>query len=253
MVAILIFHEAKKHQLSIFILKFYSDSMPTVKTLPSHSSRNKQLNMATCMYILNNYSYYHTPVTLTVCMTMHGTCSNRFLLLYTKDLNALTEHDLIEFTVFLSWVPLAGSTIRTYVSGVQHHLKIFTLNDFQTSFLITLVLRGTTMPECQQDVRIQITTSILQKMFDCALHVTTSPYVATMIQSLLTLGFFGLFHPGEITWSPQVIKIQDIKVTPTQLLLSCVLPSATSHWHQSRQCYTLTPSPSAQSRHSCST
>ena len=148
---------------------------------------------------------------LTHMPNMHGVYDrawdlfNRFLLLYTKDLKNLTEHDLVEFIAFLSMIPMVGSFIRTYVSCVCHHLKIHLFNDFLSSFLISLVLNGATSPECQNDVRIPITPAMLQKMLDSAMYVANSPYVVTMIQSILMLDLFGLFHPGGLMWSPHVL------------------------------------------------
>ena len=118
---------------------------------------------------------------------------NHFLLLYTKDLNNLTEHELVEFIAFLLLTPMTGSTIRTYVSGVHHHLKIYLFNDFQSSFLAAPVLRGVTSPECQQDMHIPIPATMLQRMFDAALHVAASLYTGLLTQAILTLGFLAFY------------------------------------------------------------
>ena len=143
---------------------------------------------------------------------------NCFLLLHTKDLNNLTEHDLVEFIVFLSLIPIVGSTFRTYVSGVHHHLKIHLLNDFQSTFLIPLVLRGTTYLECLQDVRIPITTAMLQKMCDAALHVTDSPYITSLMQAILTPGFVWENLPGHcMSYDSEMYQ------SPQQHLTSCYI------------------------------
>ena len=109
---------------------------------------------------------------------------------------------------------MVGSSIWTYISGVHHHLKIWLLDDFQHSFLIALVLHSVTSPECQRDVRIPITMGMLQSMFHTASHVTGSPCAAVLMKAILTLGFFGLFWPEELTWSPHTIQFWDIKVSP---------------------------------------
>lgn len=71
---------------------------------------------------------------------------NHFLL-YDKNLNSLTENDMVEFIAFLSLIPMVRLMIRIYVSGIYHHLRIHLLNDFQSSFLIALVLLGVTSPK----------------------------------------------------------------------------------------------------------
>ena len=50
-------------------------------------------------------------------------------------------------------------------------------------------------------------------MFHAALHVLGNPYSALLIQAVLTMGFFSLFCPGELTWSPQTVQFWDVKVT----------------------------------------
>ena len=85
---------------------------------------------------------------------------------------------------------------------------------FNIVFLIALVLFGATSPECQRNVQIPITTGMLQSMFHTAPHVAGSPYAAVLTQAILTLGFFELFQPGELIWSPYTIQFWDVKVTP---------------------------------------
>ena len=74
------------------------------------------------------------PAWLTDQQPMESTTAwelfNWFLTVYNKQLHALCDLDLVEFISMLSLIPLAGTTIRTYVSGVRHHLKIKTLARF---------------------------------------------------------------------------------------------------------------------------
>ena len=90
---------------------------------------------------------------------------NRFLMPYNKTLHALCDLDLVEFISLLSLIPLAGTTIRTYILGVGHHLKIRLLPDFQSSFIISLVLKGATSLEASGDVRIPISLKMWHGMF----------------------------------------------------------------------------------------
>ena len=115
----------------------------------------------------------------------------QYLTTYNKTLDDLSEHLLMEFIACLSLIPLAPGSIQTYISGVRHHLKIRLLPDFSSSFLITLVLKGVTSPECQDDVRLPISLYVLQLMFDALPHVTHT-YNTTMFRSILALGFFTL-------------------------------------------------------------
>ena len=106
---------------------------------------------------------------------------NRFLTIYNKKVWELHNLDLVEFISMLSLIPLAGFTIRTYNLGVRHHLKIRLLPDFQSSFLISLVLKGATSPEAVADVRIPILLHMLHSMFH-SLPLITHPYQSCMLE-----------------------------------------------------------------------
>ena len=55
---------------------------------------------------------------------------------------------------------------------------------------------------------------MLQSIFHVAPHVLGNPYSALLIQAVLTMGFFGLFCPGELMWSPHTVQFHDIEATP---------------------------------------
>ena len=103
----------------------------------------------------------------------------QFLRVYNETLDDLSECLLMEFTACLSLIPLAPGSIWTYMSGVRHHLKIRLLPDFSSSFLIALILKGVTSPECQDDINLPISLHVFQLMLDALLHVMHA-YNATM-------------------------------------------------------------------------
>ena len=144
-------------------------------------------------------------------MTEHG-LFNQFLNIYMKSLNNLCEQDLVQFIAFLSLIPMVPGTICTYISGVCYHLKIHLLPDFQNSVMIALVLRGLTSPEHQQDIHLPISIIMLHKMHK-SLPLIMHAYNATMFAVVFALGFFGLFHLGELTDSPHIICFENVHVS----------------------------------------
>ena len=118
----------------------------------------------------------------------------------------------------LSLIPLAGSTIHTYILGVRHHIKIRLLPDFQSSFIISLVLKGATSPESPSNICILISLHMLHAMFS-TLPIIAQPYQAHMFQAILTLGFFGLFSPSELTVSQHVICFNNIQCAADWVLI----------------------------------
>ena len=112
------------------------------------------------------------------------------------------------------------------MSGVRHHLKIRLLPDFNTSFLIALVLKDDTSLECPDDVWLPISLHVLHLMFQALPHATHA-FNATMYHAIFTLGFFALLHPGELTMSQHVICMQNIQIS--QEVTSIKLPTSKCH------------------------
>ena len=77
---------------------------------------------------------------------------NKHLDLYHKELEDISEINMIEFIACLSLGQLAPSTITSYVSGVRHHLKLRNLPMFEDNFLLKLVLKGVFNSNQQMDV-----------------------------------------------------------------------------------------------------
>ena len=67
-----------------------------------------------------------------------------------------------------------------------------------------MVLKGATSPEAVADIQIPISLRMLHGMFH-TLPTIAPLYHACMFRAMLSLGFFGLFHLGELTLSQHVI------------------------------------------------
>ena len=121
------------------------------------------------------------------------------LKLYQKDLNNLQELDLVEFIAFPAIAEMAGECIHSYVSGIKHHFKIWSLSDFSTSFALALVLKGLSNTNNCTDVRISINLGMLNHMCSSLQQVVASLYLVALYSALFCIAFHGLFHPGELT------------------------------------------------------
>ena len=106
--------------------------------------------------------------------------------------------DMVEFVAFMSFGGLAPATIITYMLGVKHHLYLLGAPDFQDSFLFKLTLKGVASTPHEPDVHLAITLPVWEKVLHALPLVHENQYEVCLFSALLTLGFFGLFHPGEL-------------------------------------------------------
>ena len=146
------------------------------------------------------------------------------LQLYDKELQDITEMDIIEFIAFLSLVQLAQSTITSYVSGVWHHLYLNNLPTFEDNFMLTLVLKGIANMHATVDLRLPIT---LHHMIAVLSLVVTNHYDICLYTALLSVAFFGLLRLGEMVKLEHALLIQNVYFNQDKVV--CFLPTSKSH------------------------
>ena len=112
---------------------------------------------------------------------------------------------------FLALAEMAGASIHKYVSGVKHHLKIWSLPDFSTSFALALVLKGVSNTTNTTDVHILITLGMLNHICMSLQHVVTSPFLVALYTAPFNVAFHRLFRPGELKQSLHVVTIDQVQ------------------------------------------
>ena len=152
---------------------------------------------------------------------------NKHLDLYQKELEDITEMDMIEFIAFLSLGQLAPSTISSYVSGVRHHLQIRNLPTFEDNFLLKLVLKGVLNSNQQTDVRLPISLDILQEMILALPMVAGGPCEVSLYSAVLSARFFRLLCPGKMVLSEHALIATNMYIFSTKVL--CLLPTSKGH------------------------
>ena len=152
---------------------------------------------------------------------------NKHLDLYHKDLEEMQGLDMIQFIPFLSLGQLAPSTISSYVSGVQHHLRLRNLPTFGNNFLLKLVLKGVSNSHEQMDVRLPVSLDILQNMITALDMVAASPYDVALYTAVLSAGFFGLLHPGEMVYSEHALVASNVYISSTKVV--CLPQTSKAH------------------------
>ena len=112
--------------------------------------------------------------------------------------------------MFLSLSGFAASTVQLYLVGVRHHLKLRGQNCFNNSFIIRMVVKGVLTRFPEPDVCLPITLELLTDMWDILPYIVHDRFQITMFHYMLTLGYHGLLRPVEITYSPHMVKVENI-------------------------------------------
>ena len=110
-----------------------------------------------------------------------------------------TPSMVMGFIAYLSDNGRAGVTITSYISAVAYFHKIQGHADLTASFLVRKLLAGARVLSKTADVRLPITTSILNKLCGELSTVVTDSYKFKMIKAMFLLAFHGLLRIGEFT------------------------------------------------------
>ena len=129
---------------------------------------------------------------------------------YQVDLTSIKEYNLLEFISFLSLLGFAVSTVQLYLARVRHHLKLRGQNCFNNSFIIRMVVKGVSTRFPELDMCLLIMLELLADMWDVLPYIMHDRFQITMFRCMLTLGCHGLLRPGEITYSPHVVKVENM-------------------------------------------
>ena len=132
--------------------------------------------------------------------------------------------DMVEFVAFISLGGLAPTTIITYISGVEHHLRVRGARDLNDSFLLKLTLKGVAASPHELDVRLPITLLVLERMLHALSLVHDNQFDVCMYSALLIIGFHGLFHPGELAMSEHAILAENVHIGTSKAVI--ILPTS---------------------------
>ena len=134
---------------------------------------------------------------------------------------------MLKFVSYLSLAELALATIQLYFSRVRAHLRWRNLPSFKDSFVIKLILKGVSAKFSEPDIRLPVTRKILHDMCSVLPLVVQDFYLVMMYRSMITLAFHGLLHPGEFTYSPHVVRIENVFFDNGAVII--FLPTSKAH------------------------
>ena len=164
-----------------------------------------------------------------------------FMAGYKYPVFAMQERQFMEIIAYLSLSRLAPATILLYVSGVRANLLWHKLNPFYDSFIIKMMLKGVNTKHRDPDVRLPVTRQLLGQMCQVLPCVVRDLYLSCMYVSMLTLAYNGLLRPGEFTYSPHVIRVENVWFQNGDVVL--YFSSSKTHQYPTWQAITIKPHP----------
>ena len=90
-----------------------------------------------------------------------------------------------------------------------------------------MVVKGVSTIFTEPDVCLSITLDLLADMWDVLPYIMHDRFQINMFHCMLTLGYHGLLRPGEITYSPHVVKVENVYFVKQQVHI--YLTSLKSH------------------------
>ena len=90
-----------------------------------------------------------------------------------------------------------------------------------------MMLKGVSSQHLLPDIRLPVTRPILHQMCDAFFFVIKDRYMVSLYRSMLTLAFNGLLRPGEFTYSPHVIRVENVYLQDDNITL--LFPSTKAH------------------------
>ena len=94
--------------------------------------------------------------------------------------------------------------------------------------MLKLVLCGTTNSNQQPDVSLPISITMLHDMINALLLIHLNLFEICMFSALLAVGFYGLFHPGELTYSQHSITIDNVHVSAYRIVVVLLILKLTT-------------------------
>lgn len=140
------------------------------------------------------------------------------------------EH-IINFIAYLSKMGYSATTAKTYISGINHKLKINNWGSCTDYFIVEKMLNGMTRLDKKEDTRKPITMSILKRILSVLHTVCNSFYEAIMFKSAFSLAFFGFLRIGEISFvnkctEQHIVNISDIELDEDRFEVSVKISSS---------------------------
>ena len=130
--------------------------------------------------------------------------------------------NLILYMAHLSKLGYASSTITSKLSALNFCHQMANFPDISSHFLIKKFITGLSKLSPPSDIRVPITPSTLIRLCESAHLTIIGEYYVTMYKAIMSLSFFALLRPGEVTQAPNNILLEQVKIQSSQITITFV-------------------------------
>ena len=116
------------------------------------------------------------------------------------------------FIAFLFDHGLSAATITSKLSPIAYYCKLMGLEDCTQNFICQKALTGVRKILPSADLRFPMTVPILEKLIANTSHVTDCHYESLLLKSMLSLSFYALLRPGEVTNSIHNLYVHSLEL-----------------------------------------
>ncbi len=136
-----------------------------------------------------------------------------------KKLPASNDH-MLKYISRLFTQKVSYATMASKVSMISYYHKIASVLDPALSIIVKKSMRGYQRLSPSQKSKIPLSSEDVESMFKTIDMLVLPVYHSAMLKSILSLGFFALLRPGEITKSANMLEFGDISIHDNFINLS---------------------------------
>ena len=125
----------------------------------------------------------------------------------------LDSESTLIFVSCLHRKKLSPQTIRSYLSAVSYFHKIRSVPDHTSSFIVKKLILGASRLSNSPNLRQPVSLTMLWSIIEHTAAIHSSPYTATMYQSMFTLAFYALCRISELTFdknTTHTLQVSDV-------------------------------------------
>ena len=148
------------------------------------------------------------------------------------------EERIVLFIAHLVEENKQSSTIRSYISGLRAILKQDRVKLEEDQFLITSLTKAARLRNNCVRLRLPIQKpmlgSLIHRVRNYYEDQLNQPYLSLLYQTILTVGYYGMFRIGELTSGDHAVKADDVHMGTNKDKFMFVLWTSKTHWKDSK-------------------
>ena len=156
-------------------------------------------------------------------------CFNNFLIRLDRRPSSWEDRVTL-YCAFLVQQGRKSTTIKSYISAIKWVLKMDGYELNQNSMLLQSLTKACKLKNDVVTTRLPISDKLLELiLFEINRIFSTQAYLCILYQTMLALGYYGLFRIGELTKSEHSILAKNVHLGTNKEKLMIVLYSSKTH------------------------